>query len=60
LLALPREPSVSNAINDLEKGLGETRCVTFQCVSGSPPKPFSLIAPPPHLGASAMTDASGH
>jgi hypothetical protein len=38
-LALPRGARVSSNINSLEKGLGKTRCITFQGVSGSPPKP---------------------
>ena len=43
-VALPRGTRVSSNINNLQKGLGRTRCITFQCVSGSPPKPFSLTA----------------
>jgi hypothetical protein len=40
-LALPRGARVSSIINDLEKGLGKSRCILFQWVSGLTPKPFS-------------------
>jgi hypothetical protein len=30
--------------NGLAEGLGKSRCIRFQCVSGLPPKPLSLIA----------------
>jgi hypothetical protein len=42
-MALPRGTGVSSKINRLEKGLGKTRCIELQCVSGSLPNPFSLI-----------------
>ena len=39
ILALPRERRVLCIINGLEKGLGKSRCIQFQWVSGLPPKP---------------------
>jgi hypothetical protein len=39
-LALPRGTRIFNAINILEKGLDKKRCIQFQWVSRTPPKPF--------------------
>ena len=40
-VALPRGARVPSDINGLEKGLGKSRCIQFQWVSGLPPKPSS-------------------